>query len=230
MSFLRSLFIISATVFFARAAYAEDITMFTTIFYDDGGIVYTGVKQIKENRPALSKVVMLPYPAEGSSSTLVLPDEVSTHDVIGLLPEREMLYVLTQDYENPQGNLTLHSFNKKTESWKRLGRTKCHAFTKIKLSHDRITAFCEMKQKSKKAKMHVVGYPFRLGRNRIYRTGSIRFPEFLLRYKGVNLLLEGKAPTWEKLHIKSEDSNKSYLAADFFQETSQDKLEKASDK
>lgn len=55
-----------------------------------------------------------------------------------------------------------------------------------------------------------------LGAERIYKKGIVRFPEFLIRYGKLNISLEGLAPDWNKLRLKTDLKEQVVLAADVF--------------
>ncbi|MFX4404757.1 hypothetical protein ABTA52_20580, partial [Acinetobacter baumannii] len=78
------------------------------------------------------------------------------------------------------------------------GKLDCPAFTKVTLKPTQMIFSCEV-GKSRKGISHVVRKVIPLRKNRLSRPGVWRFPEFLLRYKGRTVLLEGPAPTWNLL-------------------------------
>lgn len=193
---------------FARAETAR----FTTVFLDDEGVVYVGVKH---GEPAVSEVISLPFKS-GDRTNIPLPAEISARDVIGLIPEKQKLFVLTsgmgaalQKGDGP----TLHVYDREFGKWTRVGHVACPAFTKVTMQPRQMVFSCEVGQ-SKKGRARVVrkGIPF--GKNRIYRNGVWRFPEFLLRYKGRTVLLEGPAPTWDRLRLRDAEGERTITAED----------------
>lgn len=203
-------------------AFAAGNFIFTTVFYDDGGNVYVGLKH-SEGDKTESQVISFPFPPMGTRTKIPLPDEVAHRDVIGLIPDREKLFVLTNSTEDkPQGPM-LHLFDQKKNEWKKIGKVDCPSFTKVKLSSTQMTFYCEVNVAPSKSKRHhrrnrtpVVAKTLSFGKERIFRSGTWRFPEFLLRYKGMNLLLEGDAPNWDKLHLKSSEEDRLIKAEDMF--------------
>ena len=179
---------------------------YTTLFYDDGGVVYVGLKRENEGKVE-SQVISFPF--EGGARTRIpLPKEIETRDVIGLVPEKKKLFVLTQDSSLAKDGLMLHVFDGQNGSWKKLGQLSCPSFTKAKLTSTKMVFSCEtdIVRNTKRGKSNtVVAKILSYGKERLYRTGTWRFPEFMLRYKRVNLLLEGNAPNWNRLRLKSEE-------------------------
>jgi hypothetical protein len=92
---------------------------------------------------------------------------------------------------------------------------ECRSFTKVNMKSTHMTFFCEQ-GKTRHGKATVVPRNLYFGRDRLYRSGTWRFPEFMLRYKGRSVLLEGRAPTWDKLHIRSRDDERTINAEDLF--------------
>jgi hypothetical protein len=194
---------------------AASNTQYTTLFYDDGGVVYVGLKKEAEGKVE-SQVISFPF--EGGARTRIpLPEEIESRDVIGLVPEKKKLFVLTQDSSLTKNNLMLHVFDGQKGSWKKLGQLSCPSFTKANLSATKMVFFCEtdVVRNTKRGKSNaVVAKTLAYGKERLYRTGTWRFPEFMLRYKRVNLLLEGNAPNWNRLRLKSENGADRIFPAD----------------
>jgi hypothetical protein len=192
---------------------------FTTVFYDDGGIVYVGLKH-GEGAKTESQVISFPFPPMGTRTKIPLPDEVAHRDVIGLIPDRQKLFVLTNSTEDKEAGPMLHLFDQKRNEWKKIGKVNCPTFTKVKLTSTRMTFYCEVANTNKRTRKrhptHVVAKALPFGKERIYRSGTWRFPEFLLRYKSMNLLLEGDAPNWDKLRLKSPEEERLIKAEDLF--------------
>ena len=198
--------------FSARAATSGNIT-FTTVFYDDGGIVYVGLKQGEGE----AQVISFTYPPLGDRTKIPLPEEISHRDVVGLLPDREKLFVLTNGSGEKGDGPMLHLFDQKKNDWKKIGKLDCPTFTKVNLSATKMVFFCELPGLWRKGKPRVVAKTLSFGKERIYRKGTWRFPEFMLRYKGVALLLEGHAPTWDKLRLKSAQDDRLIKAEELFE-------------
>lgn len=195
------------------SAFAANTT-FTTVFYDDGGVAYVGLKH--GDTTTESQVVSFPFPPMGTRTKIPLPEEVKHRDVVGLIPDRQKLFVLTNGSGEKGDGPMLHLFDQKKNEWKKIGKVDCPVFTKVQLSSTRMVFFCETGKPNKKGKVRVVAKSLSFGKDRIFRSGTWRFPEFLLRYKGVNLLLEGDAPNWDKLRLKSTEEERLIKAEDFF--------------
>lgn len=193
---------------------------FTTLFYDDGGIVYVGLKK-EENGAQESQLITFPFEG-GERVRIPLPPEIANRDVIGLIPEKKKVFVLTHGSTSEKDGPMLHVFNRDDNSWKKLGQLACPAFTKAKLSSTAMVFFCETgnvtQRRGKRRGSGVVAKSISYGKDRLYRNGTWRFPEFMLRYKGVSLLLEGNAPTWDRLRLKSKEGvDRVFQANEIFQ-------------
>ncbi len=193
---------------------------FTTVFYDDGGIVYTALKK-EDGVKKESQVITFPFQG-GARTRIPLPEEITTRDIIGLIPEKKKLFVLTHENETEKDGPMLHVFDSTDNSWKKLGQLICPAFTKVKMSSTKMIFFCETNpvpgnQKRRKKKSSVVAKTISYGKERLYRSGTWRFPEFMLRYKSVFLLLEGNAPKWDRLRLKSAEGERVILATELYQ-------------
>lgn len=181
---------------------------FTTVFFDDGGIVYVGVKNAVND----AMIVSLPF-ASGDRTLIPLPQDANRRDVIGLIPEKSKLFVITTG----DGTVLMHVYDRAKNSWTRLGKVNCPSFTKARLAASRITFSCEV-GKTKKGKTRVQQKVISYGRERLYRTGIWRFPEFLLRHKGKVAVLEGDAPNWDTLRLRaSMDDERTITASDLLQ-------------
>lgn len=199
-----------------RLAAAEDVN-FTTVFYDDGGQVYVGLRK-GTGDTAESQVITFPYPM-GDRTQIPLPEEIRNRDVVGLIPEKQKLFVLTHSSKTAKDGPMLHVFDKDHNKWKKVGSVTCPSFTKVKLSSRGMTFSCEAgSYKTRKGmKTHMVNKTIAYGADRLFRNGVWRFPEFMWRYKGVLLTLEGPAPDWDKLRIKAAEGEKLLKASDLFQ-------------
>jgi|GEM_PF-5122563 len=176
---------------------------FTTVFFDDGGVVYVGVKN------AVNDAMIVALPFESGDRTLIpLPEDASRRDVIGLVPEKAKLFVLTSG----EGTLLLHVYDRSKNSWTKLGKVACQSFTKARLTAAKITFSCEV-GKTKRGKTRVSQKSISYGRERLYRTGIWRFPEFLLRHKGRVAVLEGNAPNWDTLRLRNADQDERTITA-----------------
>ena len=195
---------------------ANDVT-FTTVFYDDGGQVYVGLKKGSDEN-AESQVITFPYPL-GDRTQIPLPDEIKNRDVVGLIPEKNKLFVLTHSSRTEKDGPMLHVFDKDQNKWKKVGQVACPSFTKVKLTSRGMTFSCEagVRKTRKGPKSIMVQKTIHYGSDRLYRNGTWRFPEFMWRYKGVLLTLEGPAPAWDKLRIKAAEGERLMKAEDFFQ-------------
>lgn len=207
------------TLSFAPFSHSAD-AYFTTLFYDDGGIVYVGLKKEEEGTGKIEAQVIT-FPFQGGARTRIhLPEEIQNRDVIGLIPEKQKVFVLTHKSATEKDGPMLHVFDPAKGKWKKLGALACPSFTKAKLSSSRMTFFCEtnkMIRRRGERKPQVVAKSISYGAERLYRNGTWRFPEFMLRYKGVNLHLEGNAPTWDRLRLKSDGVDRVLHANEVFE-------------
>lgn len=217
-----ALFIASLLFSFAQAA--EIPTYFTTLFYDDGGLVYVGLKATNDDGSG-SQLVSFPF-AGGEKTKIELPAELRSRSIVGVIPDRKKVFVISQIEEGEAKNsLMLHIHDLDQEVWKKIGQMECPTFTKVKTAAKAITVYCERKtapskKKKKGRSAGVQAKVFSLGKERLYRKGTWRFPEFLLRYKGVTLILEGNAPYWNRLRLKSADGDRLIKADDLVDHSS----------
>ena len=196
-------------LFSALNAHAEG-ARFTTVFLDDEGVVYVGMKH---GDPALSEIVSFPFQS-GERTNIPLPAAIGTRDVIGLLTEKEKLFVLTAPLGlTPTDGPMLYVYDREKSKWEKVGGVACPTFTKVTLKSNQMIFSCEV-GKAHKGKTHVVRKTIALRKNHIYRNGVWRFPEFLLRFKGRTVLLEGLAPTWDRLRLRAADNSERTIAAD----------------
>lgn len=190
-----------------------DSARFTTVFLDDEGVVYVG---LKHGAPETSEVVSFPF-KPGERTVIPLPKEVAARDVIGLLTEKEKLFVVTTPAADPGAPPSatdgpmLHVYDRDKGRWALVGKVACPAFTKVTLKPTSMTFSCEV-GKSRKGKSQVVRKVIALRHNRIYRSGVWRFPEFLLRYKARTVLLEGPAPFWDRLRLRDANGERTITA------------------
>lgn len=227
-------FALLALAFAPLLARAEP-ARFTTVFFDDEGVVYVGVKH---GTPAVSEVVSLPF-SSGERTNIPLPPAIAARDVIGLVTEKEKLFVLTvppvdpsavapagaeaaapKNAPAPKGKAaakadgpTLHYYDRDKGKWKEVGHIACPAFTKVTLKHTQMIFSCEV-GKSRKGKTRIERRAISLRRSPIYRSGVWRFPEFLLRFKGRTAMLEGPAPIWDHLRLRNPDNSERVIRAD----------------
>jgi hypothetical protein len=198
----------------ASASALAEKSHFTTVFLDDEGVVYVGVKH---GDPALSEIVSFPFKS-GERTNIPLPAAIAGRDVIGLITQKPKLFVVTMPSGAPgkgDGPM-LHVYDPRTHRWALVGKVACPTFTKVTLKPTRMIFSCEV-GKSRKGKVRVARKAIPLRRERIYRNGVWRFPEFLLRFKGRTVLLEGMAPAWDKLHLRSDDGQRTISADDLLQ-------------
>ncbi|RZA06568.1 MAG: hypothetical protein EOP11_09975 [Proteobacteria bacterium] len=198
-------------------ASANDV-IFTTVFYDDGGQVYVGLKK-GEGDSAESQVITFPYPL-GDRIQIPLPEEIKNRDVVGLIPEKNKLFVLTHSSRSAKDGPMLHVFDKDQNKWKKIGQAVCPVFQKVTLTSRGMTFSCEngTRKTRKGIQTNMIGKTINYtGGERLFRNGVWRFPEFMWRYKGVTLLLEGPAPAWDRLRIKAAEGERVLKAEDFFQ-------------
>jgi hypothetical protein len=202
--------------FLSSLAYATSNTYFTTVFYDDGGVVYVGLMR-EDGDKREAQVITFPF-AGGERVRIPLPEEIQNRNVIGLIPEKKKLFVLTHKTETEKDGPMLHVFDADKGTWKKLGQLACPSFTKVKLSPTRMVFYCEtnrpVRRRRHRRESSVVAKVISFGRERLYRNGTWRFPEFMLRYKGTSLLLEGDAPTWTHLRIKPNEGEERLFQAD----------------
>lgn len=194
------------------ASAAEDAAHFTTVFFDDEGVVYAGLQQADGQ----TRVVAIPF-ASGERTIIPLPPEAARNPVIGLVtedlprgtqPRVKKLFVLSSASAGPM----LHVFDRAANQWRMKGKINCPSFTKVRLSSRSFTFSCET-GKAKKGKVRVQSKAITLGKDPIHRSGIWRFPEFLLRHKGRVAILEGPAPHWDTLRLRDKNEEERTITA-----------------
>ncbi len=183
---------------------SPDAAHFTTVFFDDEGVVYAGLRLANGQ----ARVVAIPF-AAGERTIIPLPAEAEQNPVIGLVTEKKKLFVLSSADTGPM----LHVFDREANQWRKKGKLKCPSFTKVRLSSKRFTFSCEV-GKAKKGKTRVRPMSISLGKDPLYRSGVWRFPEFLLRHKGRVAILEGLAPHWDTLRLRDRNEEERTITAE----------------
>lgn len=206
--------LLTALALFALPAFAAEVH-FTTVFLDDEGVVYVGVKH--GDNPGDAEVISFPF-SSGVRTNIPLPEEIAHRDVIGLITEKKKLFVLTSGTGAKDDGPMLHMYDRGQNVWAKVGKVVCPAFTKVTLKTTQMIFSCEV-GKTKRGKTIVQRKTIFLRKDhRIYRNGVWRFPEFMLRYKGRNVLLEGQAPVWDKLRLRTDSGEQRTITAkDLFQ-------------
>ncbi|MGZ3651344.1 MAG: hypothetical protein ACXVB9_10795 [Bdellovibrionota bacterium] len=191
------------------AAHAEK-ARFTTVFLDDEGVVYVGVKHGDS-----SEILSIPFKS-GERTSIPLPSAITSRDVVGLITEKQKLFVLTTHIGEKDDGPMLHVYDRDKSRWSMVGKVICPVFTKVTLKPTQMIFSCEV-GKSRKGKVHVTRKVIALKHDRIFRRGNLLFPEFLLHYKGKTVMLEGEAPNWDTLRLRSEDGERTISADDLGQ-------------
>lgn len=105
--------------------------VFTTVAYDNDQL-YTGVKLRDPEKPIASIAVI--DAKSGTHENISLPDEISKRDIIGIIPESDRIFVLTQDTSKAPGDAPLlYVFHKGKAQWKKLSSVDCPVFSNAKL-------------------------------------------------------------------------------------------------
>lgn len=197
------IFFFLTSLFLLPSAFAAN-AFFTTVFLDDEGVVYVGVKH---GDPGQAEIISFPFDS-GVRTNIPLPEEVKKRDVIGLITEKQKLFVLTMGDSSAKDGPMLHVYDRSKNKWKKIGQVVCPTFTKATLRSNQMIFSCEVTQ-AKKGKVRVQNRAISYRGERLYRSGAWRFPEYLLRFKGRSVLLEGEAPKWDRLRLRHDDENKS---------------------
>lgn len=192
-------------VLFCLQARAES-AHFTTVFLDDENVVYVGVKH--GEAPGISEIISFPFDS-GIRTNIPLPTEIAQRDVIGLITAKSKLFVLTNGSDTPM----LHTYDREKGRWNKIGQVNCPTFTKVTFKSSQMIFSCEVGV-AKKGKVKVSSKSISLRKDPIFRTGVWRFPEFMLRYKGRVAILEGEAPNWDKLRLRTDNSPARTISAE----------------
>lgn len=180
---------------------------FTTVSYDGEKLLYLGIRN--QNEPG-SWLVEYDH-AAGSHKAVKIPDDLPQRDVIGIIPEGDTLFVLTNNPDSTE-NPRLWTFQRASGSWKELAKAPCPGFAKITLGKSHLVFHCEMGL-TRRGKTKYQRKPLFLSKERIHLRGFVRVPDFLIRHKGLSVFLEGAAPYWEKMRIRLGEDEKFVTAS-----------------
>lgn len=185
----------------------------TTVSYDGREFLYIGAKKQDEGQNASSAVAVVSSKDFGHE-LILLPDSISKRDVIGVIPEGQKIFVLTQITSSQDDGPLLSVYNRESKKWKDIQSVDCPIFTKVGFRKKELVFYCE--RLTKRGKSKVRKKVLSLGSERIHRKGSMRFPEFLIRHRKLDISLEGLALSWDRLHIKKETEDKVLPAAELY--------------
>lgn len=192
---------------FLPLAEASSDSFFTTVAYDGKNSLFLGWKSAKN-----SNAKILEYKLDDSSSKQIsLPEALLKKDIIGIIPDTESMAVLTHTIDDKTP--TVHLFKRRTDTWTEKGKAPCLSFAKITLKKNRLIFHCEKLNRRGKTKIN--RQTLDLGRDRIHLSGFVRIPDMWIRYKGLQVVLEGKAPHWNKMRIRKDENEKFVDAGEF---------------
>ncbi|MGZ3671638.1 MAG: hypothetical protein ACXWR4_17110, partial [Bdellovibrionota bacterium] len=100
------------------AAHAEK-ARFTTVFLDDEGVVYVGVKHGDS-----SEILSIPFKS-GERTSIPLPSAITSRDVVGLITEKQKLFVLTTHIGEKDDGPMLHVYDRDKSRWSMVGKVIC---------------------------------------------------------------------------------------------------------
>lgn len=186
-----------------------DKSRFTTVYLDDAGAVFVGVRHGGDQ--GLSEIITFPFDS-GARTSIPLPPEITKREVIGLVTEKNKLFVVTNHLGAADDGPTVHVYDRNSHKWTRIGHVECPVFTRVTLKPTQMTFSCES-GKSRKGKTKISRKTISLKKDRIYnRSGSLIFPEFMLHFHGRTVMLEGEAPNWDTLRLRSDTGERTISA------------------
>lgn len=207
---MKALFLLLLLPFTAYMPAHAEKARFTTVFLDDEGFVYVGVKHGGEN--GLSEIITFPFDS-GSRTSIPLPAEITQRDVIGLITEKHKMFVVTNHIGEANDGPTVHVYDRDHHKWSKIGHVVCPVFTRVMLKPTQLIFSCEAGTKGRKGKTKIARKTISLKKDRIYhRSGSLIFPEFMLHFHGRTLMLEGEAPNWDRLRLRSDSGERTITA------------------
>ena len=193
--------------------------LFTTVAYRDTEVLYVGLKGSHASNPQ-SQIVLL-QTKDNSKQNIKLPEEIAARDVIGIIPEKNKLFILSLRQSDLTDKPLLHVHDLENSSWKKIGDANCHSFIAARIRSSDISFRCETGKKTRRGKAIFQWKSLPLGKERIFSaSGIVRFPEFLLRYGKQTISLEGLAPDWTRLRIKSDTKEQLFQAEELFEKSS----------
>ena len=196
-------------LFFSYSAHAATDSFFTTVAYDGKNSLFLGWKK-DDKEEIISKV--LEYKIDDKTSHQIsLPEGLNKSDVVGIIPDADNIAILT--YKPEDKTPRVHVLKRSTNTWKEKGKAPCLSFAKITLMKSRLVFHCE--SLNRRGKTRITRKNLELGKDRIDLRGFVRVPDFLIRYKGLQVFLEGMAPYWEKMRIRKDEVDTFVSASDF---------------
>ncbi len=192
---------------------ANAAPVFTTVSYDRDEFFYLGLKKEDKGVNTDSSIAIVTN-KDFSHELIPLAPENASRDVVGIIPEEKKIFVLTMRTGEQGDNPLLSAYDRNSKKWRDIGSVNCPIFTKIGFSAKSLTFYCEYLTKRGKSKTRKMS--LNLGNEHIHRKGSMRFPEFLIRYRKTDISLEGSALSWSRLRIKVDSTSKVIEASEIY--------------
>ena len=165
--------------------------------------VVVGVRSAEPGAEPVTSLVAIDAKTRAARS-VPLPKELAGREVIALLPAGERWLVVTQ-WTMEQGDAPqVHGWNPAKKSWKKLGTFDCTAVIGLRVEASSIVLRCE--DVTDPAAPKVVEKKLALDKIRP-APGNFDLPQSASKGAGVEASLEGTAPDWDRVRVKSADQD-----------------------
>ncbi|OFZ20666.1 MAG: hypothetical protein A2X94_04095 [Bdellovibrionales bacterium GWB1_55_8] len=147
----------------------------------------------------------------GTTSSIELPAELRDREIVGILPAKQGVYVISQ-YTIEQGDQPLvHHFDTGPGRWKRVGQVDCPAFSVIHSSKKDLTFECEELDESgktmpkKKSLALLKQFPV--------TARDLKIPQTQDAAASREVRLQGTPFEWDSLKVRLDKKEKTYDAS-----------------
>lgn len=114
---------------------------FTNLAQLDSAI-YAGVKNEEKGMELKSHLLEVKV-KDLSSRKINLPSDIDTREIVGLIPAKDHLVVITQNTRGGGDKPLIHSFSSTYNNWKKIGEIDCISFADVKVTSSSLEFSCE---------------------------------------------------------------------------------------
>ncbi len=198
--------IIATSIIFSISACAQ-IPVYTSIASADKNI-FAGVKKnIKGEEP---DTYLLQVDSQKLlSSKVELPAELSSREIIALLPTQGTeLVVVTQRTVEQGDHPQIHSYEPNKKEWKKLGESKCVSFAKLSVTENSLTMSCvETNEKGEEVTKPV---QTKISGLKLKPVKTLELPQTKVEDKNLKAQLVGESFEWKELKIGAMGQEKIF--------------------
>lgn len=117
------------------------LSTFTNVTQLDNAI-YAGVKSVEPEMEMESYLIEVNV-KDLSSKKVSLPSDIVNREIVGLVPARDHLIVITQNTRGGGDRPLIHSLAQNSKSWKQIGEVDCISFANINVTSTFLEFSCE---------------------------------------------------------------------------------------